>query len=81
MPNLAREVKDTMHEDPEYETHDYREMKKSTYLIATLLLFVAECGLGSCLPDIQIVFNFISAFAVSFLSFGFPAMFFLKAEE
>ena len=59
----------------------YKNMKDSHYYTATILLFLFEAGLAIAIPDVEIVFNFVSAIAVSCLGFLFPAVFFLAAER
>ena len=55
-------------------------MKDSYYYPATFFLFVFEATLAILIPDVDIVFNFVSAIAVSCLGFLFPAVFFIWAE-
>ena len=62
------------------EPMGYKDMKPLYYYIATLALFGIEAFLGATLPDVEVVFNFIAAIAVSCLGFGFPGVFFLKAD-
>ena len=59
----------------------YKDMKDSYYYTATILLFLFEAALAIAIPDVEIVFNFVSAIAVSCLGFLFPAAFFLGAER
>ena len=63
------------------QAEELPEIKASIYYTVTLLLFALETGLGATLPDVDIVFNFIAAIAVSCLGFAFPALFFFKAES
>jgi hypothetical protein len=59
----------------------YKSMNKVTYLVITVCLYGVEILLSTFIPDIGIVFNFVSAFAVSSLAFIFPGMFYLKCEK
>ena len=56
-------------------------MKDSYYYPGTIGLFIFEATLAILIPDVDIVFNFVSAIAVSCLAFLFPAVFFLAAEK
>ena len=83
--NLMNIVKTSVYlanwEMDQEEPQGYKDMKSSYYYMATLILFALECFLGAVLPDVDIVFNFIAAIAVSCLGFAFPGGFFLKAEQ
>jgi len=58
----------------------YKEMNITYYYVATLVLFYFEV-FGACiLNDIGLIFEFISAIAISALAFVFPGLFYLLAE-
>ena len=63
------------------EDLDYRGIKDSYYYAATVVLFLTEAGLAIAIPDVEIIFNFVSAIAISTLGFLLPAVFFLAAER
>jgi hypothetical protein len=56
-------------------------MNMTYYYVATLVLFYLEV-FGACiLNDIGLIFEFISAIAISALAFVFPGLFYLMAEK
>lgn len=59
----------------------YKDMKDCHYYGATIFLFLFEAGMAIVIPDVDIMFNFVSAIAASCLGFLFPAAFFLGAER
>lgn len=59
----------------------YKDMKDCHYYSATIFLFLFEAGMAIAIPDVEIMFNFVSAIAASCLGFLFPAVFFLGAER
>ena len=56
-------------------------MKDIYYYSSTIGLFALEGFVACLVTSIDVVFNFLSAIAVVMLAFGFPAMFFLKADS
>lgn len=83
--NLARASWRVLEEEKaearEEAAMDYKYMNESYYYSATIILFLLEAILAIIIPDIDIVFNFVSAFAVSCLGFLFPSVFFIYAEK
>jgi hypothetical protein len=59
----------------------YKTMPNSTYLAGCLILYAFELLVSCLVSDITIVFDFLSAIAVSFIAFWFPATYFLLAEK
>lgn len=57
----------------------YKDMKPIFYLSITFGLFGIEVLGGIFLSDISAVFDVVSAFAVTFLAFWFPAGYYLMA--
>ena len=58
----------------------YKEMNITYYYVATLFLFYFEVAGACVLNDIGLIFEFISAIAISALAFIFPGLFYLLAE-
>ena len=52
-------------------------MNYKLYLFSTLSLYVAELFLSIIVNDIGLIFEFISAIAISALAFIFPGVFYL----
>ena len=63
------------------ENLSYQEMNNVYYYLSTLALFAIEAFLAIVVNDIGTIFNFLSAFTVTFLGFWFPAFFFIYAEK
>ena len=59
----------------------YKEMNITYYYVATLMLFYLEVSGACVLDDIGLIFEFISAIAISALAFIFPGLFYLLAER
>jgi hypothetical protein len=59
----------------------YKDMKPILYLSITLGLFGLEVVGAIFIDNITTVFNFASAFGVTFLAFWFPAGYYLMAEK
>ena len=59
----------------------YKDMNYVLYLVITLVLFSLEMLLAVLIDDISTVFEFASAFAVTFLAFWFPSMYYLMSEK
>ena len=59
----------------------YKDMNIWLYLSVTLLLYAIEMTMAILIDDITTVFNFASAFSISFLAFWFPAGYYLLAEK
>ena len=47
----------------------YKDMKDCHYYGATIFLFLFEAGMAIAIPDVDIMFNFVSAIAASCLGF------------
>ena len=60
-------------------SNTYKDMRPLYYYPATLLLFTTEALLATAIPEVDVVFNFLSAIAISCLGFLFPSAFFLGA--
>ena len=56
-------------------------MKSVYYYSGTIGLFVLEAILAILIPDVSIVFNFVSAIACSCIGFIFPGVFYIVAEN
>ena len=63
------------------ENLSYKDMNNVYYYLSTLALFAIEAFLAIVVNDIGTIFNFLSAFTVTFLGFWFPAFFFIYAEK
>ena len=59
----------------------YKDMNYWLFLTVTLILYAVEMAGSIWIKDIETVFNFISAIAMTFLAFWFPAGFYLIAEK
>jgi hypothetical protein len=59
----------------------YKDMKTSYYLICVLVFYSLQVGTSLLVNDISIMFDFVSAFAVSFYAFLFPAWFYELAAK
>ena len=59
----------------------YKDMNYGLYLAVTLILYAAEMVGSIYIKDIEMIFNFVSAIAMTFLSFWLPAGFYLMAEK
>ena len=86
MAGDSRKIREESAENGNEEKSDdsemaYKDMKNLYYYTATLLLFLAETFFAIFIPDIDVVFNFVSAFSVSCLGFFFPAVFFIWSEK
>ena len=59
----------------------YKDMNYGVYIACTLGLYIVELA-GACfINNIDTVFDFASAIAVSFISFWFPSIYYLIAEK
>ena len=54
----------------------YRDMNPYYYVISVLAFYSCQVGVSLLVDDISIMFDFVSAFAVSFYAFIYPAIFF-----
>jgi len=59
----------------------YKDMNYGLYLAVTLILYAAEMVGSIYIKDIEMIFNFVSAIAMTFLSFWLPGGFYLMAEK
>ena len=57
----------------------YLDMNNKTYVIVTLIFYTLIVVLGMALKDIGVIFNFISAYAVSCCTFFIPGFWYKKA--
>ena len=58
----------------------YKQMNPYYYYGLTIGIYGLEILLSTFIPDIGVVFNFVSAFSISSLAFVFPGVFYLKCE-
>jgi hypothetical protein len=59
----------------------YKDMKTAYYLICVLVFYTMQVLTSLVVSDISIMFDFVSAFAVSFYAFLFPAWFYELAAK
>ena len=59
----------------------YKDMNYCSYLAITLTLYVLQMIGAIVIEDISTVFEFISAFAITFVAFWFPGHYYLTAEK
>lgn len=59
----------------------YKDMNYGLYLTVTLILYAAEMVGSIYIKDIEMIFNFVSAIAMTFIMFWFPGGFYLMAEK
>jgi len=59
----------------------YKDMNGAVYIACTLGLYAVELVCAVFINNIDTVFDFASAIAVSFISFWFPSIYYLIAEK
>jgi tellurite resistance protein TehA-like permease len=59
----------------------YKDMSTTYYVVLVLLFYGSQVGVSLLVDDISIMFDFVSAFAVSFYAFIFPAIFYELAAK
>ncbi len=59
----------------------YKDMKNSLYLVGTLGFYMVVIVGSIYIPTVTTVFDFVAAFAISAIAFGFPGLFYLKGAK
>jgi hypothetical protein len=54
----------------------YKDMRPSYYYAATLITWAIILLLSSLIGSVSIIFDFVSAFSISAVTFIFPALFY-----
>ena len=59
----------------------YKDINAYAYYAVTLLLYFLIVLMGSTLPSVDIVFDFLGCVTVDMIGFVMPAVFYLKGRE